>query len=91
MYASSGYWQLIGIIMLIRLLQALTNTAILVLLAIIVWLLYVLIIGSFWFTIDGVGYAIDAPAQVRLSALMLIISVSFAIRLLWRVRKRTAK
>lgn len=68
-----------------------TNTAILVLLAVIVWLLYVLIIGSFWFTIDGVGYAIDAPAQIRLSALLLIISVSLAIRLLWRVPKRTTK
>ena len=65
--------------------------SILVLLAVIVWLLYVLIIGSFWFTIDGVGYAIDAPAQIRLGALLLLISVSLAIRLLWLVRGRTTK
>lgn len=77
--------------MLVRLVHSLTNIAILVLLAVIIWLLYVLIIGSFWFTIDGVGYAIDAPAQIRLSALLLIISVSLATRLLWRVLKRIAK
>jgi hypothetical protein len=77
--------------MLLTVLRALTNIAILVLLAVSAWLLYVLILGSFWFTINGAGYAIDAPAQIRLSALLLIISVSLAICLLWRVRRSFAK
>jgi hypothetical protein len=58
-------------------------------LAVGVCLFYVLIVGSFWFTIGGMGYAIDAPAEIRLSALLLLISVSLAIRLLWLVRRRT--
>lgn len=77
--------------MLIRLLQALTSTAILVLFAVCLWLFYILIVGNFFFAIDGVGYAIDAPAQIRLSALLLIFSISIVIRLLWRGRRRTSK
>ena len=43
---------------------------------------------AFWFTIKGVDYAIDAPAEIRLSALLLLIGVALAIRLLWLVRIR---
>ncbi len=77
--------------MLERLLQAVINTAILVLFAVCLSLIYILIVGNFFFEIDGIGYAMDAPAQIRLSALLLIFSISVVIRLLWRGRRRTSK
>ena len=77
--------------MRLRLLQALTNTTILVLLAVSVWLFYVFVVGTFFFTVNGVGYAVDAPVAIRLSALLLLITVSLSIRLLWLVRRRTIK
>lgn len=76
--------------MLVRLLNAMASAAILTLLVVIVYVFYVLIVGGFWLTIDGVGYSIDAPTATRLSALLLIIGWSVAVRLLWRAR-RTSK
>ena len=79
------------IIMLATFLQALINTTILALFAVWFGLLYILVVGNFFFSYHGVSYSFDAPAQIRLSALLLILIISGAIRLLWRGRKRTVK
>ena len=74
-------------IMLATFLQAVINTMILALFAACFGLLYILVVGNYFFSYHGVGYSFDAPTLIRLSALLLIFTTSGVIRLLWRMRR----
>ena len=71
----------------VRLVQALRNTAIFVLFAVGFVLVYALIVGRLGIFIGRTSYEIDSPTEIRLTALLLIFAIFYAIRLLWRGRK----
>jgi hypothetical protein len=69
------------------LIRFLLNTVILTLFAVVCYLLYILIVGSFC----GTGYAIDAPSQVRLFAILTMFMLLAFVPVLWLLRKRAGK
>lgn len=71
----------------VRLVQALRNAAIFVLFAVGFVLVYALIVGRLGIFIGRTSYEIDAPTEIRLTALLLIFAILCAIRLLWLSRK----
>ena len=73
--------------MALRLVQTLRSTAVFVLFAVGFLLVYTLIVGRLGIFIGRTSYEIDAPTGIRLSALLLIFAILYAIRFLWRGRK----
>ena len=71
----------------VRLVQALRNAAIFVLFAVGFVLVYALIVRRLGIFIGRTSYEIDAPTEIRLTALLLIFVILCAIRLLWLSRK----
>ena len=67
------------------------NTAILLLLALGCYLLYILLAGSFFVVVGGKGHSIDAPDQIRLFAVVSLFTVLAFVRLLWVVRRRVKR